>query len=104
MNGEPYWYTTRPPEAGPEEDFHTLHECHAIARELGLTTLWMRGATQEEWDRYEMLQATAVDRWARANPDHPGLAAIRTQHEKFKDDYLRWGRAGYGFAVWIFRV
>jgi SAM-dependent methyltransferase len=104
VNGEPFWYTRRPPEAGEQENFHTLHECHAIARDLELTTLWMRGATQAEWDRYEMMQAVGVDRWARANPDHEDLAEIREIHEQSKDDYLRWGRAGYGFAVWTFRT
>ena len=87
-----------------EETFFTLDGCRRIAEEQGLRPLWMRGATEQEWDRYETLQLLSMDRFERENPDHPDLEAVREKHRPFEENYLRWGREHFGFAVWVFRT
>ena len=79
VSGEPFWMAPPTPEycevAGCEaEQFHDLDGCRAVAEDLGLEVVWMRRSTGEEWDRYEMTQLVALDRFERENPDHPDLA------------------------------
>ena len=57
--------------------FPSLAQYRATALEMGLELVWMAGSTLAEWDHYEMQQTAAVDRFARAEPDHPDLAEIR---------------------------
>jgi len=107
--GEPYWRQAPAPEYLAAEEltadqFPSLADYMAFARGIGLEPLWMRGATEREWDRYEMDQCASLDRFARENPDHPDLAEIWEKHWAAKDTYLRWGRDTLGFALWIFRV
>ncbi|MHC4548399.1 MAG: SAM-dependent methyltransferase [Planctomycetota bacterium] len=108
VSGEPYWIAA-PPDAylraeGLERgQFHTLAGCREVALDGDLEPIWMRASSLEEWDRYEMLQAAAVDRFAREQPDHPDLPEIRTRRRKADEIYLRWGRQHCGFALWVFR-
>jgi len=69
----------------------------------GLELVWMRGCSEQDWDRYEMLQAASVDRFTREQPEHPDLAEIRSRHEQARNIYFRWGRRYMGFAIWVFR-
>ncbi len=107
--GEPFFRKEPPPEyleaEGFDRDtFFTLPENLAIAERLGLGLVWFRGSPEEEWDRYEMLQVVAVDRFRRENPDHPDLPEILKRHEPAPRNYLRWGRDCLGFALWVFRT
>ncbi|MHC4470418.1 MAG: SAM-dependent methyltransferase [Planctomycetota bacterium] len=109
VSAEPFYRKEPPPEYFEAEDFEretftTLHGNYEIATRLGLATVWMRGSSEQDWDRYEMDQCAAVDRFARECPDHPDLAEIREKHEKSRDIYLRWGRDHFGFAFWVFRT
>jgi SAM-dependent methyltransferase len=109
VSGEPYWKCRPTPEycAGcevREEDFGDLHGCYELATRLGLTCVWARRSTDGEWDRYELDQMAAVDRFAREQPDHPDLEAIRRRHERDRSLYLRYGHRELGFALWVFRT
>jgi hypothetical protein len=64
----------------------------------------MRGVTEQEWDRYEMLQMASLDRFARENPDDPDLDDIRKKLLPSKEAYFRWGRFALGFAFWVLRA
>ena len=107
--GEPYWRMAPPSgyveaEDFAAEDFTTLAAYDEFARELGLRPLWMRGASEQEWDAYEMTQLASFDAWARENPDHPERAEIEAKLRANKSSYLRWGRDYLGFAIWVFRT
>jgi len=109
VSGEPYWREEPPPEYLEAEkirrtDFTTLPGCWDTARKLGLELVWMAGSTEEEWDRYEMQQAAAVDRFASEEPDDPDLEELRDRRRRTDESYLRWGRRCLGFALWAFRV
>ena len=107
--GEPFW--KEEPARGYLEaeglergSFHDLEGCRRTALELGLELIWMGGATEEEWDEYEMKQALAVDAFALAHPDDPDLAALRERRRRHDEAYFRWGRSCLGWAVWAFRA
>jgi len=107
--GEPYWKADPPAaylasEKLERDQFVTLAGLyeHAIAR--GLRLVWMSGSSTADWDAYEMRQALALDRWERANPGHTDRGRFRAQRDRSDAAYLRWGRDGLGFAMWVFRV
>ena len=107
--GEPYW-KVKPPDAYlaaeslERDQFLTMAGLYDHARAGGYGLVWMSDSTVADWDAYEMRQALALDRWERANPDHPDRARIRTQRDKSDAAYLRWGRDALGFAMWVFRT
>ena len=109
VNGEPFWRMS-PPDAYlrsaslGRHEFPTLDEYYGTLSDLGLSLVWMRGVTEQEWDRYEMLQVTSFDRFARENPGDPDLEEIRKKLVPTKEAYFRWGRSVCGFAFWVLRT
>lgn len=107
--GEPYW-KAEPPASyleaeGLEADpFPAFGEYFAGARDRGLSLVWMRRSTSEDWDRYEMLQTASFDRFVRDHPEHEDLPAIRDRLAPGKQAYVEWGKDGLGFAIWVFRM
>ena len=107
--GEPYWIQ-EPPDSYLEaeslrrDEFPSLAGYHAFAVKEGLSLVWMRASSQQEWDRYEMLQTASFDHFLRAHPDHPDIEAIRQRLMPSKAAYIDWGRDGLGFAIWVWRV
>lgn len=109
VSGEPFWKAEPPDEylAAEEltrESFHSLGDCRAVAHELGLTTIWMRASSGADWDRYEMTQSAALDRFALEHPDDPDLPEIRAMRDRYEESYVRWGRDVCGWAIWAFRT
>jgi SAM-dependent methyltransferase len=109
VSAEPYW--KQPPDPAyleadgmTADQFTTLEGTWEIAKEEGLSLVWMRGSSDQDWDRYETVQAASFDHFARQNPDHPDLAEIAERHHGSLDVYFRWGRQTIGFAFWVFRV
>ena len=107
--GEPYWIEEPPQEYLEAEEltrdqFPSLAHYRETALAMGLEPVWMAGSTLSEWDHYEMQQAAAVDRFARAQPDHPDLPEIRNRRRREDENYLKWGRRCLGFALWLFRA
>ncbi|MDJ0522226.1 MAG: methyltransferase domain-containing protein [Planctomycetota bacterium] len=109
--GEPYWKLPPPPaeyiQADPNVEadmFTSLDGIRVAAAERGMRLTFMRGSTLTEWDRYEMLQARAADRWAEAHPDHPDRDEVLEERSKENEVYLRWGRDNLGFALFVFRM
>lgn len=108
--GEPYWKVADPPAAYCEADggfttetFTSLDGIREATLARGLQIVYMVGSSERDWDRYEMLQSLAADRWARANPDHPDLAEFLEATRRDRALYLRWGRDALGFAQFVFR-
>ena len=108
VNAEPFWRKPPPDaylraEGLGRHEFPTLEEYYETLGKLGLSLVWMRGVTDQEWDRYEMLQTASLDRFARENPDDADLDEIRKKLLPSKEAYFRWGRDTLGFAFWVLR-
>jgi len=56
-----------------------------------------------DWDCYKTLQWYAVDDFARHDPDDPDLSEVQAKIAQFREIYLRWGRDGFGWAIYLFR-
>jgi SAM-dependent methyltransferase len=107
--GEPYWRCEPDPAylAAAElaaGDFSTLQGNVEIAAEEGLTLLYALPSRDEDWDRYEMLQLRAAERWAIAHPDDADVAELLARARRGADAYLRWGRDALGWSIYLFRV
>jgi SAM-dependent methyltransferase len=109
LAGEPYWKRVPEPAylaaAGvAADDFDTLHGNAAIGVEEGLTLVYVMPSTDADWDRYEMLQLRAAERYARDAPDDPDLPELLARVRADIDTYLRWGRDTLGWAIYLFRA
>jgi SAM-dependent methyltransferase len=107
--GEPYW--KREPEPAylaaieaAADDFSSLQGNVAIAAEEGLTLLYVQPSSEAEWDRYELLQLRAAERWALAHSDDPDVPDLLARARSGTDAYLRWGRETLGWALYLFRA
>jgi hypothetical protein len=69
----------------------------------GLRLRYMVDSGLADWDRYELLQTLAVERWAEEHPEHPDLDEILELRAKEDRLYLRWGREALGFTLLLFR-
>jgi len=108
--GEPYWRVPEPPaefceiEGVTPESFTTLDGIRAAAAARGLRLVYMVGSSERDWDRYEMLQSLAADRWAQAHPDHQDVDELLATQDRSRGNYLRSGREVLGFAQFVFRA
>lgn len=103
---EPFW-TAEPPqeyldaERMTRDRFATLEESR---RAPGLELCWLATSPRQEWDRYEMLQTLAVQRFAAEHADDPDLEEIRALRAKHEETYFRWERRCFGYALWVFQA
>ena len=109
LAGEPYWKREPDPEylvAGGHQadDFSTLHGNVRIGVEEGLTLLYVMASSDADWERYEMLQLRAAERYAVAHPDDQDVPVLLERVRAGVDAYLRWGRATLGWAIYVFRA
>ena len=107
--GEPYWRREPDPAylAAIElraEDVGTHAGNVAAGVDLGLTFLYAMPSREDEWDRYEMLQARAAENYALARPDDPDVPELLDRMRRNRDAYLRWGRETLGWSLYLFRV
>lgn len=107
--GEGYWH--RPPAAeylavlGATVDEFTDHAGNVAAGcQEGLTPLYSRTSSDDEWDHYEGLYARAMERHLDCHPDDPDHGEMRDKIRSWRDAYLRWGRETLGFGFYLFRV
>jgi SAM-dependent methyltransferase len=107
--GEPYWRQQPDPAylaaAGlAAADFGTLHGNVEMAVEEGLTLLYALPSRDEDWDRYELLQARAAERYALAHRVDPDVGELLARARRGTDAYLRWGRDTVGWSIYLFRA
>lgn len=106
--GEPYW--RQEPNAeyltaiGEERNtFGTHYENVKVGEKLGLSLLYTVVSNQDDWDEYEGLQLYAAMKWAGENPNDPDVDEVMKRVQQSKENYLRWGRDTFGWAIYVFR-
>ncbi len=107
MVGEPFWRREPSPDylaaTGHSRDSFATHEGNIrTGLDRGLGFLHAIAASEDDWDRYEGLQCQAIERYARANPDDPDVPQLVKSMRNARDQYLHWGRAEFGWAVYLF--
>jgi spermidine synthase len=106
--GEPYWQrepTAEHLEAIGEKrsTYGTHYKNVKVGQELGLKLVYTLVSNQDDWDRYEGLQWYATEQWAREHPDDPDLEEVLKRVRENKENYLKWGRETFGWAIYVFQ-
>jgi SAM-dependent methyltransferase len=101
--GEPYLRALPVPEDYEEGrgPYTTLEGTVTIVDSGALRTVAVIASSEDDWDRYETLHWRAVEEWLAENPDDPDATDIGGRHERYKRDYLRYGRDYLGWAVFV---
>jgi len=106
--GEPFWLK-EPDDAFlaaekyTRDMFGTHYENILVGEDEGLSPLYTTVSGLDDWDRYEALQWYAAEKYARDNPDEPGVPEILARAAKGRKSYLQWGRDTIGWAMYLFR-
>jgi hypothetical protein len=108
VTGEPYWLKEPCEEylevlGLPKEAFGTHLGNVEVGQDRGLDLVHSLVSNVDDWDRYEGLQWSALDEYARSHPEDPDLPEIRRRVGEEKAAYLRWGRDTLGWAIYVFR-
>ena len=106
--GEPHWIHDPDPaylaQAGlAVAEFADLAGNVAIGADEGLTLLYALPSRVEDFDRYELLQLRAAERYALTHADDPDVPELLERTRRGVDAYLRWGRDTLGWSVLLFR-
>jgi SAM-dependent methyltransferase len=106
--GEPYWQ--REPTAEYLEvigekrgTYGTHYENMKVGQELGLKLIYTLVSNQDDWDKYEGLQWYAANEWASKNPDDADMEKVLKRVHENRENYLRWGRETFGWAIYLFK-
>jgi len=101
--GEPYWRRLPLPDGYDDrnEPFTTLEGTVDILESGGLAVVSVIASSEDDWDRYETLHWSSVERWLSANAEDPDASEIRARHERAKRTYLRFGRDCLGWAIFV---
>jgi ubiquinone/menaquinone biosynthesis C-methylase UbiE len=105
--GDGFW--RREPDAeylavlGAARDEYTDHDGNVAAGTArGLIPLESITSSEADWDRYEDLYASEIERFARDHPDDPDREAMLKRIRRWRGAYQRWGRSTLGFGLYLF--
>ena len=73
----------------------------ALARDAGFRVLHTMASSADEWDEYEGLYCSAVERYVDAHPEDSDSPAMGERIRRWHDAYLRWGRDTLGFGYYF---
>ena len=83
------------------DEMRTHADNAALARDAGFRVLATMTSSDDEWDEYEGLYCSAVERYIAANPHDPDGGAMGERIRRWHDAYLRWGRDTLGFGFYL---
>jgi SAM-dependent methyltransferase len=101
--GEPYWRRWPPPDGIDAQGYVTLAETVGRFEAAGLAPEGLIASSADDWDRYESLHWRALEDWLAVNADDADAPRIRELHERYRDEYLSWGRDLLGWAIFVGR-
>jgi SAM-dependent methyltransferase len=105
--GEGYWRSEPAPEylglLGAARDQFTDHAGNReLGAEAGLTCVHAVETSPEDFERYELRYARAIDDFVRSHPGDPDAPAMARRIDTWQAGYRRWGRQTLGFGLYLF--
>jgi SAM-dependent methyltransferase len=82
-----------------DDEFASLAETVRRFERAGPPVTTLITASEQDWDAYESVHWASLEEWLAENPDVPGAAEIRAQHEQWKWSFLEHGREAHGWAI-----
>jgi ubiquinone/menaquinone biosynthesis C-methylase UbiE len=106
--GEGYWKRDPDPAYlrafGEALDAFLSHADNVMAgTQFNLIPLYAAVCSDDDWDHYEWVHSSAVERYAREHPDDPDVPELLARIRDWRELYLRGGRNTLGFAVYLFQ-
>ncbi|MCF6139227.1 SAM-dependent methyltransferase [Pseudalkalibacillus berkeleyi] len=105
--GEGYWKKT--PHAAyldalgaKEEELYTHAGNIQVGEDLGLVPMWASVTNEDEWDAYEWLYSSSIEKYCLENEDDSDVDWMSDRISKWRNTYLRWGRDTLGFGLYLF--
>lgn len=101
--GEAYWLTDQMPSDFrlQQKEVNMEVDLLKMAHEEGFDFEYMLRASHDDWDRYEAGNWYGLVRWIGENPDHPERQEVIDHLHQSQDEYLRYGRQYFGWAIYI---
>jgi SAM-dependent methyltransferase len=101
--GEAYWLKDAVPPDLAQQQTGIRSETWLLEqfRQAGLETETVLHSNQDEWDHYETANWYGLVRWIEANPNHPDLPEVVAHLHESQDEYLRYGREYFGWALFL---
>lgn len=101
--GEPYWLKDAvPPDlAQAQAEIHSEIGLLDAFRQAGLEVEIILHSSVDEWDRYETANWHGLVKWMVENPGHPDLPDVRAHLHESQDEYMRYGREYFGWALYL---
>lgn len=101
--GEPYWLKDSvPPDfAQSQTAFHSEEYFLQMARKTGLEVEYALHSSLDEWDNYAASNWYGLIEWIKENPNHPGLPDVVQRLHESQDEYFRFGREYFGWALYL---
>ena len=105
--GDVYLKTPAPAEDVQREGWEALPTLAAMCAEfcgVGVELVGLVTSSTDDWDHYNSLMWSAVNRWQREHPEHPHRAEVLERVREGREKYLRWEREHLGWAVLVGRA
>jgi SAM-dependent methyltransferase len=102
--GEGYWRREPDPDylasfGGTRDELLSLPDLVALGGRHDLVPVHLATASEDDFDRYELAHARALERFARQNPLDPDAYTFLARSRTWRDAYVKWGRSTMGFAL-----
>ena len=101
--GEVYWLTDQVPADFrlQQKEVNREIDLLAMAHQEGFDFEYVLRASHDDWDHYEAGNWYGLVRWIEENPDHPERQEVIDYLHQSQDEYLRYGRQYFGWAIYI---
>jgi len=102
--GEPYWKNDRvAPEYTGDFPIYTELELLDIIHKKGLNVEYLIRSSDDDWANYEASNWQGLIQWLEEHPDHPEKDEVVEWLRKTQDEYFRYGRDSFGWAMYILK-
>ena len=101
--GEAHWLTDNVPDEFRSQQTEVITEIELLrgARQEGFDFEYVLHSNHDEWDRYEADNWYALLRWIEKNPEHPERQQVIDHLHESEEEYTRYGRMYFGWAIYI---
>src|SRR4030042_1066442 len=101
--GEVYWLTDNVPAEfrTQQKDIKTETELLQAARQEGFDFEYVLHSSTDDWDRYEADNWYGLLRWIEEHPKHPERQQVIDHLHESQDEYVRYGRMYFGWALYV---
>jgi ubiquinone/menaquinone biosynthesis C-methylase UbiE len=101
--GEVHWLTDNVPEEFRLQQTEVIAEAELLkmAHQQGFDFEYVLHSNHDEWDRYEADNWYGLLRWIEENPDHPERQQVIDHLHESQEEYTRYGRMYFGWALYV---